>query len=111
MDAPTKIIRPLGRYINTMRASTTRAFILTFGIVITAILGLQLYWLYKTYTFEQVNFHTSVVKSIRGIYEDVNMVYDPGNRLSKIVETPNPDTYIFRTDSVPNADSLMYYLT
>lgn len=94
-----------------MRASTTRAFILTFGIVITAILGLQLYWLYKTYTFEQENFHTSVVKSIRGLYEDINMVYDPGNRLSKLVERPNSDTYIFRTDSVPDADSLMYYLT
>jgi two-component system phosphate regulon sensor histidine kinase PhoR len=94
-----------------MRSSTTRALILTFGIVITAILGLQLYWLYKTYTFEQENFHTSVVKSIRGIYEDINMAYDPGNRLSKLVETPNHDTYVFRTDTVPDADSLMYYLT
>lgn len=94
-----------------MRASTTRAFILTFGIVITAILGLQLYWLYKTYTLEQENFHTSVVKSIRGLYEDINMVYDPGNMLSKFVERPNADTYLFRTDSIPDADSLMYYLT
>jgi two-component system, OmpR family, phosphate regulon sensor histidine kinase PhoR len=94
-----------------MRASTTRALILTFGIVITAVIGLQLYWLYRTYSFEQQNFHTSVVKSIRGIYEDIDMVYDPGSRMSKLVETPNADTYIFRVDSVPDSDSLMYYLT
>ena len=72
-----------------MRASTTRALILTFGIVITAIIGLQLYWLYRTYSFEQQNFHTSVVKSIRGIYEDIDMVYDPGNRMNSLVQTPN----------------------
>lgn len=94
-----------------MRASTTRTIILTFGIVITAIIGLQLYWLYRTYSFEQHNFHTSVVKSIRGIYEDIDMVYDPGNRMNKLVETPNADTYLFRADSIPDSDSLMYYLT
>ena len=99
------------RYYTTMRSSTTRALILTFGIVITAIIGLQLYWLYRTYTFEQQNFHTSVVKSIRGIYEDIDMVYDPGNKMSQLVQTPNADTYLFRTDNVPNPDSLMYYLT
>src|SRR5215212_3618542 len=94
-----------------MRSSTTRAFILTFAIVITAIIGLQLYWLYRTYTFEQQNFHTSVVKSIRGIYEDIDMVYDPGNRMNKLVETPNEDTYVFSADNIPGSDSLMYYLT
>jgi two-component system, OmpR family, phosphate regulon sensor histidine kinase PhoR len=94
-----------------MRASTTRALILTFGIVITAIIGVQLYWLYSTYSFEQQNFHTSVVKSIRGIYEDIDMIYDPGNKMNQLVKTPNLDTYIFRTDSVPNSDSLMYYLS
>jgi len=94
-----------------MRSFTTRALILTFGIVITAIIGLQLYWLYRTYSFEQLNFHTSVVKSIRGIYEDIDMVFDPGNRMNKLVETPNADTYIFRADSIPDSDSLMYYLT
>ena len=94
-----------------MRASTTRALILTFGIVITAIIGLQLYWLYRTYSFEQQNFHTSVVKSIRGIYEDIDMVYDPGNRMNSLVQTPNADTYLFRADSIPDSDSLMYYLT
>lgn len=94
-----------------MRASTTRALILTFGIVITVIIGLQLYWLYRTYSFEQQNFHTSVVKSIRGIYEDIDMVYDPGNRMNKLVATPNADTYLFMVDSIPNSDSLMYYLT
>lgn len=94
-----------------MGSSAIRVFILTFGIVITIIVGLQMYWLYHTYTFEQQNFHTSVVKSIRGLYEDINMVYDPGNRMSALVETPNSDTYVFRADSLPAADSLMYYLT
>lgn len=94
-----------------MGSSATRLFILTFGIVITIVVGLQMYWLHHTYTFEQQNFHTSIVKSIRGLYEDIDMAYDPGSRLSNLVETPNADTYIFRVDSIPSADSLTYYLT
>lgn len=94
-----------------MGSSATRLFILTFGIVITFIVGLQMYWLHKTYIYEQQNFHTSVVKIIRGLYEDIDMVYDPGNKLSKLVETPNADTYIFRADNLPSSDSLMNYLT
>lgn len=94
-----------------MGSSATRVFILTFGIVITIIVGLQMYWLHRTYIYERQNFHTSVVKSIRGLYEDIDMVYDPGNKMNTLVETVNPDTYIFRADNIPSPDSLMNYLS
>src|SRR5215211_3661663 len=38
------------------------------------------------------------------------MVCDPGKKMNQLVKTPSLDTYIFRTDSVPNSHSLMYYL-
>jgi two-component system phosphate regulon sensor histidine kinase PhoR len=93
-----------------MRSSTTRFLILSFTLLIVALIGIQLYWVNKTYSFEQHNFHTAVIKSIRGIYEDINMVSDPASRLDKLIEHPNPDTYLFRADALPIGDTLVNYM-
>jgi len=94
-----------------MRSSTTRILILSLSITIAAIVGLQLHWLHKTYAYETNNFNTSVIKSIRGLYEDLYLVDDAGTKFNKLVTQPNAETFIFHTDSMPNTDSLVYYLT
>jgi two-component system phosphate regulon sensor histidine kinase PhoR len=93
-----------------MRSSTTRFLILSFTLLIVILIGIQLYWVHKTYSFEQHNFHVGVMKSIRGIYEDINMADDPGSRLDYLVEHPNADTYIYRAERVPVGDTLVNYL-
>ena len=93
-----------------MRSSTTRILILSLSIVIAAIVGLQLHWLQKTYAFETNEFSTSAIKSIRGLYEDIDMATDPGGRFNTMISRPNADSYIFRVDNIPNRDSLSYYL-
>ena len=94
-----------------MRSSTTRTLILSLSIIIAAIVGLQLHWLQKTYAYETHEFNTSVIKSIRGLYEDLYLVEDAGSKFGKLISHPDAETFIFRTDSTPNADSLVYYLT
>jgi two-component system phosphate regulon sensor histidine kinase PhoR len=94
-----------------MRSSTTRILILSLSIIIAAIVGLQLHWLQKTYDYEAHEFNTSVIKSIRGLYEDLYLVEDAGTKFGKLVERPDAETFIFRTDSMPDQDSLVYYLT
>jgi two-component system phosphate regulon sensor histidine kinase PhoR len=93
-----------------MRSSVTRLLILSFSLLIVILTGIQLYWINKTYSFEQHEFHVSVIKSIRGIYEDINMVEDPAGRLDKLIEHPNADTYIFRADQLPQGDTLAAYM-
>ncbi len=94
-----------------MRSSTTRILILSLAIIIAAIVGLQLHWLQKTYAYETHEFNTSVIKSIRGLYEDLYLVEDAGSKFNKLITRPDAETFIFRTDSMPNRDSLVYYLT
>lgn len=94
-----------------MRSSTTRIVILSLSIIIAAIVGLQLHWLQKTYSYETHEFNASVIKSIRGLYEDLYLVEDAGIKFNKLVSRTDAETFIFRTDSMPNKDSLVYYLT
>jgi two-component system, OmpR family, phosphate regulon sensor histidine kinase PhoR len=93
-----------------MRSNTTRIFIVIASLLIAVIIGVQVHWLKKTYLFEENEFNVSVVKSIRGVYEDMKLVDEPGNRLDQLIQKPNPHSYIFQIDSIPPRDSLLYFL-
>ena len=57
----------------SIRSSTIRLGIFISTLVIAAILVFQLVWLNKVYHFEQKEFDHSVVKAIRGLYEDIDV--------------------------------------
>ncbi|MGG9963275.1 sensor histidine kinase [Ferruginibacter sp. SUN106] len=90
-----------------MRSSATRLIIFITTILIAVIIGLQMHWLNKTYSFEKKEFKTSVVKCIRGLYEDLDLADEPGTNLTKLIESPNENTFIFRVDDVPPRDTLI----
>jgi two-component system phosphate regulon sensor histidine kinase PhoR len=71
---------------------------------------LQLYWLNKTYTFEKTEFNTSVIKSIRGVYEDLPLLYESTEKLQSLIEKTDANSYLFRIDSIPAKDSLIFYM-
>ena len=93
-----------------MRSNTIRLFILIASFLIAIIIVVQLYWLNKTYTFEKNEFNTSVIKSIRGIYEDLPLLNDESRKLQSLIEKTDADSYLFRTDSIPPKDSLTFYI-
>jgi two-component system phosphate regulon sensor histidine kinase PhoR len=93
-----------------MRSNTIRLFILIASLLIAIIIALQVYWLNKTYTFEKNEFNTSVIKSIRGVYEDLPLLYESSEKLQSLVEKTDADSYLFRTDSIPPKDSLALYM-
>lgn len=93
-----------------MRSSTTRALVLIIAVIMTGIIGLQVHWLQKTYAFEKNEFTTAVIKSIRGLYEDIDLSNASGSHLRSLIEQPDPNSFIFRIDSVPARDSLLFYL-
>lgn len=98
--------------INIMRSATLKWIVLTGCIVIAIMVGIQLYWLNHIYKLEQKQFRTNVIKSIRGLFEDIDISTQPTSHLQPIVATqPDPNTFIIKTDIIPAKDTLVYYVT
>jgi two-component system phosphate regulon sensor histidine kinase PhoR len=93
-----------------MRSNTIRLFILIASLLIAIIIAVQVYWLNKTYTFEKTEFNTSVIKSIRGVYEDLPLLYESTEKLQSLIEKTDANSYLFRIDSIPAKDSLIFYM-
>jgi len=70
----------------------------------------QLYWLKKVYALEQRQFNNNVVKGIRGVFEDLEMNDDPAMNLHDLIANPDPNYFLFKADTIPEKDSLTFYL-
>jgi two-component system, OmpR family, phosphate regulon sensor histidine kinase PhoR len=94
-----------------MRSTTLKWIVLSAALLAAIIVTVQLFWLTKVYSFEQRQFNTNVVKSIRGLFEDLEMNDAPGTTLQQLI-TANPDNnyYVFKADTIPQKDSLVYYI-
>ena len=94
----------------SIRSSTLRLGIFISTLIIATIIVFQLVWMRKLYQFEQKEFDLSVVKSIRALYEDMQMsAYDYAH-LNELIEKPEPDLYIVQVNLPVSYDSLTSYL-
>lgn len=93
-----------------MRSATLKWIMLLLALVIGTVVAIQLLWLNRVYSFEQRQFTTNVVKTIRGLFEDIPMAEDPGVHLEALISQPEPDVFLVQTDSLPPADTLIHYL-
>ena len=93
-----------------MRSATLRWIMLFSTIIIGCITMLQLYWLKRVYTLEEQQFNSSVVKSIRGLFEDMEIGGDQGGQVKQKIEVIDANTFLVKLDSVPPGDSLQHYL-
>lgn len=89
-----------------IRSKTLRFVILISTVLITVIIGVQLFWLQKVYRYEEKQFNINVSKSIRNLYRDMQLVNDVSDNVQKVVENPSPDIYLLRIDCSPMLDSL-----
>jgi two-component system phosphate regulon sensor histidine kinase PhoR len=89
-----------------MRSRTFKLIILLSTILIGLLVCVQLFWLNKIYNFEQKEFSTSVVKSIQGVYEDLELSDTQGTELQKLIEQPDVNSFLFRIENTAPKDSL-----
>ncbi len=94
-----------------IRSKALRFLLLISTLVVVIIIAVQLFWLQKVYLFEEKQFSTNISKSIKGLYEDLNLVSVHNYSIEKLIETPNNDLYIAKVDSLPNIDSLRHTLS
>ncbi len=81
------------------------------SIIIAFILIAQLYWLKRVYNLEEHQFNYSVLKSIRGLFGDMDIADDPRQQIKQLVEVVDVNTYLVKLDSIPPKDTLQYYLS
>ena len=89
-----------------IRSKTLRLVILTSTVLITIIVAVQLVWLQKVYLYEEKQFNINVSKSIKSLYDDMQLVSDVNDNVQKVIENVNPDVYLLRIDCSPNLDQL-----
>jgi len=90
-----------------MRSVTLKWIILISTIAIGLLVAAQLFWLNKIYNYEQKEFQTSVIKSIQGVYEDLELTDSTPTHLQKLIEQPNANSFLFRIDNIPEKDTLL----
>ncbi|MEO5890742.1 MAG: HAMP domain-containing sensor histidine kinase [Ferruginibacter sp.] len=90
-----------------MRSVTFKWIILLSTILIGLLVSAQLFWLNKIYNYDQKEFTTSVLKSIQGVYEDLELSDSSGPELQTLIEQPNINTFLFKIDSIPPKDTLL----
>lgn len=89
-----------------IRSKTLRLLILTSTVLVTIIIAIQLIWLQKVYLYEEKQFNINVSKSIRGLYDDMELVNDVTDNVQKVIENVNPDVYLLKIDCSPNLEQL-----
>lgn len=93
-----------------MRSSTLKWIVLSATLLAAIVVTVQLYWLKKVYSFEQRQFNLNVVKSIRGLFEDLEMNDAPGTSLQQLIDAPANNYFSFKADTIPPKDSLVFYI-
>lgn len=79
------------------------------SLIIAFILVAQLYWLKRVYNLEQHQFNESVLASVSGLFNDMD-IEDETKQIKQVVETTAPSTYLVKLASIPQKDSLLHYL-
>ncbi|MFT3824474.1 MAG: HAMP domain-containing sensor histidine kinase [Chitinophagaceae bacterium] len=97
-------------HIDNMRSATLKWLVLIATVLVVTIIGVQLFWLNKVYSFEGKTFNINVVKSIRGLYEDLDIPDTSYNHLQDLIEHPADDYFLFRIDKTVPQDSMISYL-
>lgn len=88
-----------------IRSKTLRWLIVASTIIVAIIIAIQLFWLQKIYHFEEKQFNTSVSKSIRATFEDLDISEDSNYNFEKSIETPQPDVYLVKVNLKNDIDT------
>ena len=83
-----------------IRSKTLRWLLVLSTVVMAVIITIQLYWIEKIYVFEQKQFNTNVSKSIRGMYEDLDIANDSTYHFDERLSSADLHTYIARIDTL-----------
>ncbi len=74
------------------------------------IIVFQLVWLKKVYRLEEKEFNHNIVKTVRGLYEDLEINSYNSAHLNELIENTSPNLYLANIPLPIDKDSLISYL-
>src|SRR2546421_2146187 len=89
-----------------MRSLTLKTVVFSSTLVITLIIGVQLYLLERIYLLEKKEFCTNVAKSVHSLFSNKDLIKNSSN-LNQAIIRPDEDTYLVLYDSILNYDSVI----
>lgn len=89
-----------------IRSKTLRWLIILSTLLVTVIVAVQLFWLQKVYRFERKQFNSNVTKSIRGLFNTLDLTLDSTFTFEKNIELPRPESYVAKIDKIHSIDSI-----
>lgn len=94
-----------------IRSRTLRLGIFISTCIIAAIIVFQLIWLKKVYNYEQKEFDHSIIRAVRGLYEDVSQPFDQYYNLNQLITHQNANTFTIHIEQpFLKTDSLSFYM-
>jgi two-component system phosphate regulon sensor histidine kinase PhoR len=94
-----------------IRSRTLRLGIFISTCIIAAIIIFQLIWLKKVYNYEQKEFDHSIIRAVRGLYEDVNQPFDQYYNLNQLIRHRSANTFTVHIEQpFLKTDSLAFYM-
>ena len=89
-----------------IRSKTLRWLIILSTLLVAVIVVVQLFWLQKIYRFERKQFNLNVTKSIRGLFNTIDLTNDSTFTFEKNIELPQMESYITKIDKIHSIDSI-----
>lgn len=90
-----------------MRSGTFKWIILICTITTGLLVAAQVFWLNKIYNYEQKEFNASVIKSIKGVYENFRITDTNDANSGQQIEESGGNSFIFRFEGNPPKDSFV----
>jgi two-component system phosphate regulon sensor histidine kinase PhoR len=90
-----------------MRSKTLNRIIFLATIIISVVVITQLFWLNRIYKFDQREFDNNVIRSMKSVYDDLDLAGHPGLQLKNLIIQPDENSFICKVDSLPAKDLLI----
>lgn len=80
-----------------MKSSTLRTIVIGVTILIVLIMGIQLYWVSKTYKLEEKEFNIKVNSALRSVVEAIRFSHKDTSPFAGVITQTGPDYFIADT--------------
>jgi two-component system, OmpR family, phosphate regulon sensor histidine kinase PhoR len=93
-----------------MKSSIIRRVVILGALAITGIIGVQSYWVMKTWDLRENDFHRSVNIALRRVAEDLSDLNESVLPLKNLITQVSSDYYVVNMEDVINAGQLEHFL-
>lgn len=93
-----------------MKSSTLRTIVIGVTVLIVLIMGIQLYWVSKTYMLEEKEFNIKVNSALRSVVEAIRFSHKDTAPFAGVITQTGPDYFIADTKYLPDSTQADFLL-